>query len=55
MAIYKTRNAETGDGMWGMQRTRGIFTRISGNLLKYPGECYQLNNPRNIQEDTEIV
>ena len=31
MAIYKTRNTGTGNGMWGRW---GIFTRIPGKLLE---------------------
>ena len=33
-AIYKTRNARTGNEMREMQRTQGILTRILGNLLE---------------------
>ena len=55
-AIYKTRNTGTGNGTRGMQGTRGMFTRIPGNVLilafrgifekipgnviKDSGECY---------------
>ena len=44
LAIYKTRNTGTGNGTRGMQGTRGMFTRIPGNLLEDSGEdsreCY---------------
>ena len=33
MAIYKTRNTGMGNGTRGMQGTRGMFTRIPGNVL----------------------
>ena len=33
MAIYKTRNTGMGNGMRGIQGTRGMFTRIPGNVL----------------------
>ena len=32
MAIYKTRNTGTGNGMRGLQGTAGMFIRIPGNL-----------------------
>ena len=35
-AIYKTSNIGTGNGMRGMRGTRGMFTRIPGNLLRIP-------------------
>ena len=38
-----------------MQRTRGtrgMFTRITGNLLEDSGECYSFNIPGNVQEDS---
>ena len=35
-AIYKTRNIGTGNGMREMRGTRGMFTRIPGNLLRIP-------------------
>ena len=52
MAVYKTRNTETGNGMRGMQGTRGMFTRIPGNLLEDSGECYYFNIPGNVPEDS---
>ena len=33
MAIFKTRNTEMVNGMRRMQGTRGMFTRIPGNVL----------------------
>ena len=51
-AIYKTRNTGTGNGMRGMQGTRGMFTRIPGNLLEDSGECYYFNIPGNVPEDS---
>ena len=49
MAIYKTRNTGTGNGMRG---TRGMFTRIPGNLLEDSGECYYFNIPENVPKDS---
>ena len=39
--------------MWGMQETRGMFTRIPGNLLVDSGECSYFGFPENAQEDSE--
>ena len=52
MAMYKTRNAGTGNGMWetrgirGMlysgecrQTFRGMLPNIPGNVAKHSGEC----------------
>ena len=39
--------------MRGMRGTRGIFTRIPGNLLDDSGECYCFNIPGNVPEDFE--
>ena len=50
-AIYKTRNTGTGNGMQGMRGTRGMFTRIPGNLLEDSGECYYFNIP-DVPEDS---
>ena len=36
-AIYKTRNTGTGNGMPGIQGTRGMSTRIPGILLEDSG------------------
>ena len=52
MAIYKTRNTGTGNGMRGMRGTRGMFTRIPGNLLEDSGECYYFNIPENVPKDS---
>ena len=38
--------------MWRMQGTRGMFTRIPGNLLENSGECYYFNVPVNVEEDS---
>ena len=35
-----------------MQETRGIFTRIPGNLLEDSGECYCFNIPGNVRRDS---
>ena len=43
LAIYKTRNTGTGNG------TRGMFTRVPGNLIEDSGECYYFNIPENVQ------
>ena len=51
-AIYKTRNTGTGNGMQGMRKTRGMFTKIPGNLLEDSGECYCFNIPGNLEEDS---
>ena len=51
-AIYKTRNTGTGNRMRGMQGTRGMFTRIPGNLLEDSGECSHFSIPGNIREDS---
>ena len=52
MAIYKTWNIVTGNGMREMRGTRGMFTRISGNLLEDSGECYYFIIPGNVPEDS---
>ena len=52
MAIYKTRNTGTGNGIRGMRGTRGMFTRIPGNLLGDSGECYYFNISGNVEEDS---
>ena len=38
--------------MQGMRGARGMFTRISGNLLEDSGECYFFSIPGNVQEDS---
>ena len=35
-----------------MRGTRGMFTRIPGNLLEDSGECYYFNIPGNVEEDS---
>ena len=52
MVIYKTRNTGTGNGMREMLGTRGMFTRIPGNVLEDSGECSFSNIPGNVQEDS---
>ena len=52
MAIYKTRNTGTGNGIRGMQGTQGMFTGIPGNLLEDYGECSHFSIPGNIREDS---
>ena len=49
LAIYKTRNTGTGNGMRGM---RGMFTRIPGNvtILIFRGMFQRI--PGNIEEDS---
>ena len=39
-----------GNGMRGIQGTRGIFTRILDNFLENSGECSHFSIPRNTQE-----
>ena len=36
----------------GMQGTRGMFTRIPGNLLEDSGECFHCSIPGNVREDS---
>ena len=50
MAIYKTRNTGTGNEMRGMRGTRGMFTRIPGNviILTFRGMLKKI--PGNVQE-----
>ena len=52
VAIYKTRNTGTGNGMRGMWGTQGIFTRIPGNLLDNSGKYYYFNISGNVPEDS---
>ena len=51
-AIYKTRNTGTGNGMRGIQGTRGMFTRIPGNPLEDSGECSHFSILGNVREDS---
>ena len=41
-----------GNGIRGMQGTRGTFTRIPGNLLEDSAECSRFSIPRNAREDS---
>ena len=41
-----------GNGMRGMQGTRGMFTKIPGNLFEDSGECSHFSIPGNVQEDS---
>ena len=52
MAIYKTRNTGTGNGMRGLRRTRGMFTRIPGNviILTFRGMFPKI--PGNVRRDS---
>ena len=52
MAIYKTTNTGTGNGMPGMRETREMFTRIPGNviILTFRGMFQMI--PGNVQEDS---
>ena len=52
MAIYKTRNTGTGNGMREMQGTQGMFTMIPRNLLEDSGECSHFSIPGNVPEDS---
>ena len=50
--IYKSRNTGTGNGMRGMQGTRGMFTMIPGNLLEDSWECSHISITGNAREDS---
>ena len=52
MAIYKTWNTGMGNGMRGMQGTRGMLTRIPGNFLEDSGESSHFSILGNVQEDS---
>ena len=52
-AIYKTRNTGTGNRMRGMQGTRGMSTKIPGNLLEDSGECSHFSIPGNVIKNSE--
>ena len=52
MAIYKTRNTGTGNGMGGIQGTRRMFTRIPRNLLEDSGEFSGFSIPGNFRKDS---
>ena len=49
--IYKTRNTGTGNEMWGMLDTQGMFTGTPVNLLEDSGEWYHFRILRNVEED----
>ena len=51
-AIYKTSNTGMGNRMRGMQGTRGMFTRIPGNILEDSGEYSHFSIPGNAQKDS---
>ena len=51
-AIYKTRNTGTENGMRGMQGTRGMFTRIPGNVLILAFRGIFEKIPGNAREDS---
>ena len=46
LAILKTKNTGTGNGM------RGMFTMIPENLLEGSGECSYFRIPENAREDS---
>ena len=52
MAIYKTRNTGMGNGTRGMQGTRGMFTRIPGNVLILAFRGIFEKIPGNAREDS---
>ena len=41
-----------GNRMRGMQGTRGMFTKILGNLFEDSGECSHFSIPRNSRKDS---
>ena len=51
-AIYKTGDTGMGNGMQGMQGTRGMLTRIPGNLLEGSGECSHFTITGNARENS---
>ena len=53
-AIYKTRNTGIGNRFWGMLETRGMFTRILGNLLEDSGECSHFSIPGSTRKDSGV-
>ena len=48
-AVYKARKTGTGNGIRG---TRGMFTRIPGNLFHDSRECYYFKIPENVEKDS---
>ena len=54
MAIYKTRNTGTGNGMREC-RGRGEYSLgFKNNFLEDSGECYYFNIPGNVEEDSGV-
>ena len=51
-AINKTRNTGTGNGMWGMRGTRGMFTRIPGNVVMLLFQGMLKKIPGNVRKDS---
>ena len=45
----KNRNTGMGNGLGGMQGTRGMFTRIPGKLFEDSEKSYHFNIPGNVQ------
>ena len=54
MAIYKIRNTGTGNGTRGMQGTRGMFTRIPGNVLILAFRGIFEKIPGNVIKDSGV-
>ena len=52
MAIYKTKNTGMGKAMREMQGTRGMFTKIPGNLLEDSVESSHFSIPGNARKDS---
>ena len=50
-AINKTKNTETGNGMWGMKYTWGMFIRIPGNVLTLVFRGMLEKIPENVPKD----
>ena len=53
-AIYKTRNTGIRNGLRAMLGTRGMFTRILGNLLEDSGECSHFSIPGSTRKDSGV-
>ena len=51
-AINKTRNTGTGNGMWGMRGTRGMFNRIPGNVVMLLFQGMLKKIPGNVRKDS---
>ena len=52
MVIYKTRNTRTGNGMRGIRGTRGMFTRIPGNVIIFRFRGMLKKIPGNVRKDS---